>query len=746
MVPSEVERGVSGGMTSPVDKSSSVSRLFVFWWVTFVIIQQAERLFLLPETATLEQPTARVLVTTLGTGLVGDLVCATGALAVAGVLGILLGIPAWWGRERLAGPALYRRALNRAFIMMGCLLLLVLIADVGYYGFSQQRMNFVFFEYLDDLLRTSGNETGASQAAEQTAAELSEGGKWGIRLGAFLFLEALALGGWCLVFGRKIGPMLTRCETQRPVMALVMLMTILIGGWAGLGPIDLSGSQTMARAGDAYFNLAQNPVLFMGEPLRDAFLSQWSWAPRRTPGTMTVEEAVHLAQQTVRRGARFPFAQYPLVHEDDQRTDRYFGKAVNVILMFVEGLDRRYLDRTIDVSGGNAIIAGDCSTSEDCNRGRAFGAPSSRSIRLTPFLDRLKEDSLYFENFFSNGVATTRGLFSTFCSYYPRQGTSAIKSRFMHDYLCLPSLLNPAGFRTEMVIGLDSDVPGIRPFMERNGLDRLYGERDFPPTAERLGVGLTDGALFDFMRTRIEALQAVKQPFLLAALTSGTHHPFTVPLRDSDVRALQQHRDHYIAALHYFDLEFEKFFTGLQRDGLLKNSMVIVLGDHGRHEPVGQTDAERQAGRFLVPLLVWVDHSLRTPDRYRPRHIQRIASQVDVAPTILAVNGILPRVSPFVGRNLGCLFVDDCLFDQAAYLSSVYDDLIGLADRDGLWFYSFRRESLWHVDLKVHGPSSHLSITAPEAEERYRRILALYLASNTLLEQNRVWRAAATPP
>src|SRR2546426_4810136 len=39
------------------------------------------------------------------------------------------------------------------------------------------------------------------------------------------------------------------------------------------------------------------------------------------------------------------------------------------------------------------------------------------------FLDRLKDESLYFANFFSNGVATTRGLFSTFCSYYPRQGT-----------------------------------------------------------------------------------------------------------------------------------------------------------------------------------------------------------------------------------------------------------------------------------------------------------------------------------
>src|SRR5438132_11901164 len=79
-------------MISPVDKSSSLSRLLVFWWVLFVIIQQTQRLFLFPETAALEWPTTGLLLRTLGTGLVGDMISATGAVAVAAVLGILLNI------------------------------------------------------------------------------------------------------------------------------------------------------------------------------------------------------------------------------------------------------------------------------------------------------------------------------------------------------------------------------------------------------------------------------------------------------------------------------------------------------------------------------------------------------------------------------------------------------------------------------------------------------------------------------
>src|SRR2546422_16742 len=81
-------------MILPVDKSSSLSRLLAFWWVLFVIIQQTQRLFLFPETAALEWPTTGLLMRTLGAGLVGDMISATGAVAVAAVLGVLLSIPA----------------------------------------------------------------------------------------------------------------------------------------------------------------------------------------------------------------------------------------------------------------------------------------------------------------------------------------------------------------------------------------------------------------------------------------------------------------------------------------------------------------------------------------------------------------------------------------------------------------------------------------------------------------------------
>jgi phosphoglycerol transferase MdoB-like AlkP superfamily enzyme len=380
-----------------------------------------------------------------------------------------------------------------------------------------------------------------------------------------------------------------------------------------------------------------------------------------------------------------------------------------VFLIFIEGLDRRYLGRTM------------------------------QGHRVTPFLDRFKDESVYFEHFFASGTQTARGMFASLCSYYPRQGTAAMKTRYAQDYLCLPSLLRKHGYRTEMVIGQHRDLNRLHLFLSRNGLQQLLDENDFPAGAERMGLGMTDGALFDLLRARVEALQQAQRPFFLTTLTLSTHHPFTVPTTSPAVRALQAEPDGYVAALRYVDEEFERFFSDLQRRGLLRNTVVLVLGDHGRHEPIGRNEQEKQIGHFLSPLFIWVDGSLRNGANFKPRTVGMIASQVDLAPTILAMNGQLPRVSPFLGRDLSCALSVDCQDDNMAFFSSAYDDLVGLVDREGILSYSFRTEKLAQGDMNLDGPPVRRLPTDPDVAARYRRLMGLYVSANSMIEQGRVW-------
>ena len=64
---------------------------------------------------------------------------------------------------------------------------------------------------------------------------------------------------------------------------------------------------------------------------------------------------------------------------------------------------------------------------------------------------------------------------------------------------------------------------------------------------------------------------------------------------------------------------------------------------------------------------------------------------------------------------------------------------MGLADREGIWFYLFRDGKLYQNDLQFNGPAVPREPTDPDVAGRYRRMLALYVASNALLEQNRIW-------
>lgn len=493
----------------------------------------------------------------------------------------------------------------------------------------------------------------------------------------------------------------------------------MLAGVGGLSPVGLPAGPLLEYSSEPYAMLAQNPILFAAGPLRATLLSQWSWAPDRGHQALSLDEAVQLTRETLGRGEVFPYQRYPLVRESVAHEGVRFDRPVNVLLIFVEGLDRRYLGRVVGA-------------------GQAAAAPAG-GIRLTPFLDRLKEESLYFAQFYANGVQTSRGFFATLCSSYPRQGTAAVKTRYEQDYLCLPSLLRDAGYRTEMVLAQDSDLRGLRPFAARNGIEQLYTEADFPPDAERLGARATDAALFDFLRTRITVLQAGSRPFFVTALTSGTHHPFAVPQRHPEVRALRAEPDRYVAALRYVDLELERFFRELRRDGLLANTIVLVLGDHGRHEPIGETSLEQEVGHFMTPLFIWLDEPLRSLQTFRPRAVVGVASQVDLAPTLLGLNRLTPRISPFLGRDISCALVTDCLHDNLAFLSSVYDDLIGLADQDGLWLYSFRRGSFFRVDPAFLNGARPPAIRNPETIPQYRRVQALYLATNALLDQNALW-------
>ncbi len=143
-------------MTQPADHPFISLRLtLLFWWLLFVVMQQAERLFLLRDPLAVEMPSTGVLMRTLVTGLRGDFITATIALAaiLAGARGLLAALAE---RRELKGVFLgpiYRRTFMASDVAVGTLLLTLLTVDMGYYTHDRQHLNFVFFEYVGICFR-----------------------------------------------------------------------------------------------------------------------------------------------------------------------------------------------------------------------------------------------------------------------------------------------------------------------------------------------------------------------------------------------------------------------------------------------------------------------------------------------------------------------------------------------------------------------------------------------------------------
>ncbi len=107
-------------------------------------------------------------------------------------------------------------------------------------------------------------------------------------------------------------------------------------------------------------------------------------------------------------------------------------------------------------------------------------------------------------------------------------------------------------------------------------------------------------------------------------------------------------RDAYDDCLAYVDLQLGRFFDGLDRAGLLSNTLVIITADHGEH--LGEHELFGHASSLYdpeihVPLVVLL------PGGARPgRSVSAPVSLRDLAATVTDVAGL--EGSPFPGRSL----------------------------------------------------------------------------------------------
>ncbi|MNO84396.1 Lipoteichoic acid synthase 1 [compost metagenome] len=144
---------------------------------------------------------------------------------------------------------------------------------------------------------------------------------------------------------------------------------------------------------------------------------------------------------------------------------------------------------------------------------------------------------------------------------------------------CLPAQLRQAGFTTHYLQGAGLRFMAKDRIMPHIGFDAVHGQEwfrnknylDFP-------WGKDDRAFFEGALDYVSRLQKQDKPWMLTLLTVGTHQPYSAP-----AEYLERYDTPKQAAVAYLDDALGAFLDNLERQGVLKDTLVVVTSDesHG---------------------------------------------------------------------------------------------------------------------------------------------------------------------
>lgn len=278
---------------------------------------------------------------------------------------------------------------------------------------------------------------------------------------------------------------------------------------------------------------------------------------------------------------------------------------------------------------------------------------------ITPFLNKISKQGLYFNNFYEQNNAGN----SIDCDFIINTSVFPLGDRITglnygeNIYKnSLPRILKGAGYKT---ISTHAEDAGEFNWTELHkngfGVDETWNIDDYD-YEETVGYGLSDKS---FLKQVSEKLSKESEPFFLQMATISSHGPFDI---DSKYRELnlpeevdKSYLGGYFESAHYADRQIEMFFNKLEQYGLLDNTMIVIYGDHtGVHkyynDEIQNVSYDGDWWKVVdhkIPLLIYSKGTI-------PKIVEAHGGQIDVLQTIAYLLGIDEDIyeKQSMGRNL----------------------------------------------------------------------------------------------
>lgn len=260
---------------------------------------------------------------------------------------------------------------------------------------------------------------------------------------------------------------------------------------------------------------------------------------------------------------------------------------------------------------------------ESCG-GRVVGCTEGNT-RVTPHLDRMAREGVFFSQCYANSFRTDRGTICTFSAYPSFPDASVMKMPAKSRVLpSIAGALRSAGYDTEFLYGGDKNFTNMNSYFLATGYNRVLGDVDFPARMRQTSPwGVCDHLMFGELEKDI-ARQPKDKPWFKTLLTLSSHEPWTVPYKRLD--------DPMLNAFAYLDHSLGAFVDKLRRSPEWDNTLIIILPDHGVSWPADINEFDTR--KYHIPL-IWTGGAVK-----RARSVSKLCNQTDLAATLLGQLGI----------------------------------------------------------------------------------------------------------
>jgi len=260
-------------------------------------------------------------------------------------------------------------------------------------------------------------------------------------------------------------------------------------------------------------------------------------------------------------------------------------------------------------------------------------------LNITPNLDALAKESVFFTNMFATGTRTVRGMEAISLSIPPTPGRSIVKRKNNQELFTIGEIFKQQGYNRSFFYGGDGYFDNMNTFFGGNGFDIVDRGRGFlfdsRITTERKNIedsevtfenawGICDSDIYSKVLSEADKAHESGQPFFNFVMTTSNHRPYTYPENSIDIPSGTGRK----GAIKYTDYAIGEFLKTAKTKPWFKNTVFVIMSDH----------CASSAGRWAldvknyhIPALIY-----NLPDN-STQNVDKLCSQIDMFPTLFAM-------------------------------------------------------------------------------------------------------------